>query len=131
LEYSQLEGLTAMIPGVFASRAAGGQITRVGDKSHTMAPHGFYRCAGDDAWVALAVEDDGRWVALRALLREASVAVPDLPALAERKTQEAELDAAVTAWTSQRSPWEVTRACQGAGVAAFPMMDAARLDRDH
>ena len=130
LEYSQVEGLLSMIPGPLARRSAGHDVERLVDKSATMAPHGFYRCAGDDAWVAVAVEDDNRWAALRALLRGAGAVVDDLPTLGERKAQEAALDAVVSAWTAVLSPWEVTNRCQDVGVAAYPMMTVARIAWD-
>lgn len=130
LEYSQVEGLLTMMPGPLMTRSYGAPVPRLVDKSTTMAPHGFFRCAGDDAWVAIAVEDDARWSALRDILRSAEVTVDDFPAFAERKADEVRVDAAVSAWTATRSPWQVTTACQAVGVAAYPLLDCARLARD-
>jgi crotonobetainyl-CoA:carnitine CoA-transferase CaiB-like acyl-CoA transferase len=130
LEYSQVEGLLTMMPGPIMTRSSGAAVARLVDKSPAMAPHGFYRCAGNDAWVAIAVEDDNRWIALRTVLRAAAIEVPDLPTLAERKADEGRLDAGVSAWTGARSPWQVTTVCQRLGVAAYPLMDSARLARD-
>ncbi len=130
LEYAQVEGLLTTMPGPIVTRSGGGAVERLVDKSPTMAPHGFYRCAGDDAWVAIAVEDDDRWGALRTLLRDAGEAVADLDTFTERKSDEAALDAAVSAWTAQRSPWQVTDACQRHGIAAYPLMNSERLARD-
>ena len=61
LEYSQVEGLLTMMPGPIITRSSGMPVERLIDKSPVMSPHGFYRCLGDDAWVAIAVEDDARW----------------------------------------------------------------------
>jgi crotonobetainyl-CoA:carnitine CoA-transferase CaiB-like acyl-CoA transferase len=130
LEYAQVEGLLAMYPGMLLARSVGGAVPRLVDKSQAMAPHGFYRCAGDDAWVAIAVEDDDGWSRLRAVLRADKVHTRALPSLADRKANEAELDRAITAWTSTRSPWQVTTACQDAAVAAYPLMNSARLAWD-
>lgn len=131
LECAQVEGLLSMMPGAFAAEGAGSGLPRLVDKSPDMAPHGFYRCAGDDAWVAIAVEDDMRWAALRLLMARSDVEAGELPTLAARKGHEAEVDAAVSAWTSTRSPWQVTMACQEAGIAAFPLMSSPRLLWDH
>ena len=130
LEYSQVEGLLTMMPGPIMTRSSGAPVPRLVDKSTTMAPHGFFRCAGDDAWVAIAVEDDDRWSALRGVLRAAGIAVDDLPTFAARQADEARLDAAVSDWTGALSPWQATAACQRVGVAAYPLMDSARLARD-
>jgi crotonobetainyl-CoA:carnitine CoA-transferase CaiB-like acyl-CoA transferase len=130
LQYSQVEGLVATFPGHLARRDAGEEVPRLVDKSTTMAPHGYYRCAGDDTWVAIAVEDDERWARLRDIVRRSGVAVADLATVSARLAAQEELDAAVSEWTASRSPSEVTKTCQQAGIAAFPMMDAASLIRD-
>ncbi|MET0626976.1 MAG: CoA transferase [Acidimicrobiia bacterium] len=130
LEYAQVEGLLAMYPGTLLARSMGGDVPRLVDKSPTMAPHGFYRCAGDDAWVAIAVEDDVGWSRLLAVLRAVGIDVDAFSSLDDRKANEGELDVAVTAWTSTRSPWQVTVACQDAGVAAYPLMNSPRLAWD-
>ena len=36
----------------------------LGNRHRTQAPHGVYPCAGDDAWVAIAIHDDTSWRAL-------------------------------------------------------------------
>ena len=40
--------------------------TRYGNRSpyKPAAPHGAYRCAGDDRWIAIACFDDEEWAAL-------------------------------------------------------------------
>ena len=38
-----------------------GDIAPLGNRHPDMAPHGVYRCAGDDAWVAIACRDDADW----------------------------------------------------------------------
>jgi crotonobetainyl-CoA:carnitine CoA-transferase CaiB-like acyl-CoA transferase len=131
LEYAQVEGLLSMIPGPLLAASTGQEVPRLADKSPEMAPHGFFRCAGDDAWVAVAVEDDERWAALRRIVRASGHEVGDLPTLADRKRDEADLDRVVGRWTASRSPWEVTTSCQAVGVAAFPVMTSPRLLWDH
>lgn len=133
LEYAQVHGLVAMMPGAMMSAASGAEVPRLVDKSTTASPHGFYRCAGDDAWVAIAVEDDAQWTRLRSLLVHAAVdigAVESHATVAGRKADEAAVDAAVGVWTATHSPWQVTTACQAIGVAAYPLMNAARLAWD-
>lgn len=130
LQYAQVEGLLSMIPGPLMQQASGSAPQRLADKSLSMAPHGFYRCAGEDAWVAIAVDDDTAWAGLAGLLAAAGVDVGGFDTFPERKEDEDRLDAAVSSWTASLSPWQVTAACQSAGVAAFPLLDAARLLRD-
>ena len=109
-----------MMPGVVMAASVGDPVVRSVDKSSEMAPHGFFRCAGDDTWVAIAVEDDTGWAALRQLLREAGRGTARrLGPLQARKAAEEELDRMVGSWTAELSPWQVTTACQGVGVAAL------------
>jgi benzylsuccinate CoA-transferase BbsF subunit len=127
LEYAQVEGLLAMMPGPIMTRSSGARVSRLADKSPVMSPHGFYRCLGDDAWMAIAVEDDLRWSAFVALLGEAGATLVDLDRFEQRKANEPAIDVAVSAWTAEQSPWQATMACQGIGVAAYPLMNSARL----
>ena len=44
--------------------ATGTVLGRQGNRGPDAAPQGVYRCAGDDAWVALAVEGEEHWAGL-------------------------------------------------------------------
>ena len=66
-----------------------------GNASDHYAPHGVYRCAGEDDWVSLATTTDAEWRSLCAL-------VPDLASMAhhrfgERQQQRATIDQALAA----------------------------------
>ncbi len=56
------ESLVAMIgPSVLDYGANRRLPERCGNISNFMAPHGCYRCNGDDKWIAIAVRDDRDW----------------------------------------------------------------------
>ena len=78
--------LSGAVPGASGNRLA------------WLAPQGCYRCDGDDAWVAVTVDDDERWAAVADLLggaaRDARFAT-----LAGRIEHHDELDALIEAWT--------------------------------
>ncbi len=76
------------------------------------APHGIYRCLGDDRWCALSVADDASFARLCALLECAHLSPS--ARLAERNPVEAR----VAAWFSQRSAEDAVAALTGAGIAA-------------
>jgi len=85
-----------------------------------MAPHGVFRAAGDDRWVALAVEDDAAWQRFAtATGRPELAADPRFATLAARKQHEDELEDVVTAWTAQHTPEAATELLQAAGIPAF------------
>jgi len=83
---------------------------------------GVYPCAGDDAWIAIRIEDDAAWAAFARLagvdepaLRETGAPVRDRTS---RVGDRARIDAAITAWTSARPARDAMLALQAAGVAA-------------
>lgn len=87
------------------------------------APHGVYRCIGDDHWIAIACQDDTAWTALAALMgRPDLAAAPDLATVAGRHARHDELDEAIEAWTERFEQHELAHACQGAGVSAAPVL---------
>jgi len=84
-----------------------------------MAPHGCFRCAGENAWVVVAVTGDEAWPALaRTIGRPDLAADPTLASAEGRREREDELETAIETWTSERSPDEAMAALQAQGVAA-------------
>jgi crotonobetainyl-CoA:carnitine CoA-transferase CaiB-like acyl-CoA transferase len=103
----------------------------MGNRDAWCAPYNCYRCAGDDAWVSIAVTDEGQWAALCGAMGQ--------PALAQdlrfrtsqaRKAHEDSLDAIVGGWTRGLDRWEVTRRLQAVGVGAFPSLNVQELIDD-
>src|SRR5438093_2880377 len=121
IDLSQWETSMAVLPEAIVAWTMNGVAPeRDGNRDPIMAPHGVFRAAGEDRWVAIAVEDDAAWARLAAVLGRVELAADRRFATAPaRKQHEDELEALVTAWTSTRSPEEVTATLQAAGVAAF------------
>jgi crotonobetainyl-CoA:carnitine CoA-transferase CaiB-like acyl-CoA transferase len=84
------------------------------------APHGVFRSAGDDQWVAIAVTTDEQWRALCELMGASGVADLDADA---RQTRVDELEQLVESWTSARSNTEVMDACIAAGIPAHQVQN--------
>ena len=93
---------------------------RDGNRDPHMAPHGIFHAAGDDRWVAIAIEDDAAWARFaRCLGRPELADDARFATLVARKRHEDELEALVTEWTGTRTPEEATVRLQEAGIAAF------------
>lgn len=92
---------------------------RMGNGDHFMAPHGCYRCLGQDQWVTIAVSSDEEWRNLCLAMGKPSLAEDSrfADSLSRRKNKD-ELDSMIQAWTSQRGHDEVTHILQRVGVAA-------------
>ena len=98
-------------------RISGTQPPRDGNRDPHMAPHGVFRCAGEQRWVAIAVRDDDEWRRLRRVHGHArrSPATRASPPLAARKANEDALEALVDGMDAiaappRRSPSALQRA---------------------
>jgi crotonobetainyl-CoA:carnitine CoA-transferase CaiB-like acyl-CoA transferase len=107
---------------------------RTGNRSpfKPAAPHGAYRCTGDDAWLAVACFDEDEWRGLcRVAGRPEWLDDRRFATLADRIENQDELDALVGAWTAGMDAYAAMNALQEAGVPAGVCQTAAdRFDRD-
>jgi len=100
------------------------QPERDGNRDRWMAPHGCFKCRGDDdKWVTIVCGTDAEWQALCSALGKPELANDKrFVNVTARKANEDALEDIITAWTKERDRWEVTEILQKAGVAAFPSM---------
>ena len=91
------------------------------------APHGIYRAAGEDRWVAIAVLSEEDWRRFAAAVAEPWVEDPRFGDAPARLENLAALDAAVEAWTRMRSPEELTALLQSRGVPAYTVANGEDL----
>ncbi|HZQ35377.1 MAG TPA: CoA transferase, partial [Dehalococcoidia bacterium] len=114
VDLSQRESLTTLLGEYvvgysMTSRVPGPQ----GNGHPAWAPHGVFRCDGQDQWVAIAVRNDAEFAALcRVIGREDLAADPRFADGLTRHRHRAELVEPNTAWTSSRSPFEAAAALQ-------------------
>lgn len=132
LDQSQVEaGLQLLGPALLDHFATGRTAERAGNDDPQMFPHGAFACAGTDRWVALAVRDDADWAALcRVIGRDDWAADPALADRERRRARAAQIEAAITAWTSARAPHEAMAALQAAGVPAGAVQSCEELFAD-
>ena len=112
----------------------GRSFARYGNRSpyKPAAPHGAYRCVGDDSWIAIACFEDEEWKSLCRVAGRASW-MEDIRyrSLSSRLDHQDDLDAAVCEWTTQQPARELMERLQAAGVPAGVCQTAAdRCDRD-
>jgi crotonobetainyl-CoA:carnitine CoA-transferase CaiB-like acyl-CoA transferase len=120
IDISQVQCMLPLVAPWYIASAVTGQVPpRRGNRHPTFVPQNCFRCAGDDSWVLISITDDAMWKRLcsvigRSDLREDSV----LATAAGRREREAEIEAAVQAWTQLRMADEAMNMLQAAGVAA-------------
>ena len=129
IEIPQYEAGIHLLDTELIERLANGVTPpRRGNHSPEMAPHGLYRCDGDDRWLALAARDTDDWLNICEVIDRADLSArDDLRSLAGRQAKTEELDAAITAWTSEQELWSAARRFEQAGVPAGPNEDIEEL----
>jgi crotonobetainyl-CoA:carnitine CoA-transferase CaiB-like acyl-CoA transferase len=130
IDLSQLESVTAYMGPMLLDLANNGTIPEPPANRSQEAPgtpHGVYRCAGDDRWVAISVLSDDDWRRFAKLVAEPWPGEARFGTAVSRLEHADALDAAVERWTSVRSPEEVTALCQRHAVAAFTVANGEDL----
>jgi len=103
----------------------------MGNRHPHMAPHGCYRCKGNDMWVVIAISSDEEWRAFCQAIgsppwtRNARFA----DQLSRWENQD-ELDGLIQEWTLQRDHYEAMHILQAAGVAGGPVLTGMEILND-
>ena len=132
VEVSMTEALTGMIPeAVMEYSLTGGEQPRAGNRDGRRAPHGVFRCLGEEKWVAISVRNDGQF---RALAQAAGnlgwAADAQFATTAARLENQDALESLLQEWTAGQETAEVVAALQVAGVPAAPVSDTAEVLAD-
>ena len=94
------------------------------------APHGVYRCAGVDNWLAVSCFTEAEWQELARIIG-VDPAEPELATLERRLENQDYVDALVERWTSGMDRYEAMELFQQSGVPAGVCQTAGdRCDRD-
>jgi benzylsuccinate CoA-transferase BbsF subunit len=121
VDLSMAEVVTSMMGPAFEDYFVNGRSgAPQGNDTSYAAPNGVYPCAGDDAWVAVSVETDAQWDALRRTVADPALDDAAYCSLAGRQQAREAIDAAIARWTRARTALEATGALQRAGVPAGP-----------
>ena len=132
IEIAMSETLQSLMPEAIAAYGLAGQTERrLGNRHRWKAPHGIYRCQGDDAWVAISVANNKQWRGLCEVLGQPRLAEDEECSTSEkRKRIEHTLDALVTEWAQDLTPDEAATRLQQAGVPASKVLNARDLVED-
>jgi len=132
IDLSQVEAMTCTVGDAIVDYTMNKRVQRRrGNRHPFMAPHGYYRCKGDDLWVAIAVSSDEEW-------KSFSKAIGNPPWTREERfadslgrwSNQDELDELVEEWTIQHDHYEVMNTLQKAGIAAGAVLTSAELLAD-
>ena len=132
IDLAQAEVAATMVAeAVVEHTMTGRSPIRRGNGDIAMAPHGCYRCKGDDKWVSIAVATDEEWQALCKVMGHPELALEAeyADALSRWQNQDA-LDRLIKSWTTKYSHYEVMEILHGAGIAAGPSLNGEELLND-
>jgi crotonobetainyl-CoA:carnitine CoA-transferase CaiB-like acyl-CoA transferase len=132
VELAMIEGEFQVLADAYLDFAWNGrERMRCGNDHPRFAPHDAFRSLGEDAWVAIAVEDDEQWRELcRVIGRDDLAADPRYARVPERHVNRASLRPVIEAWTSTRTHYEAQEALQAAGVPAGAVLNCLELLSD-
>lgn len=134
VDLSQFEAISSLVgPGLLDLLNRDTASQPVGNRSQEApaAPHGVYRCRGEDRWGAIAVFSDEKWRSLcRVMGNPTWAAQPRFASLASRLQHREDLDRHLETWTRRVAPEDVASRLQAVGVAASVVANGADLDRD-
>jgi crotonobetainyl-CoA:carnitine CoA-transferase CaiB-like acyl-CoA transferase len=86
---------------------------RWGNQDRWYAPHGTYRCRGEDSWVSIAVRSQEEWQRLCVLIDQAWTADPRFADAESRRQNAPVLDEHLASWTTAREAQEIMGLLQG------------------
>ncbi len=112
LDLSQAEAaIHFLAPAILDHTVNGADPTRMGNSDRFLAPHGVYRCAGPDRWVAIACETDEQRLALADEIGGVT-------------------DPEIEAWTAIRPVADVEKALQARGVPVHGVQNSGECWTD-
>ncbi len=132
IDVSQVEAMASLLGSAVLEYTVNSELPEpVGNRSAEAAPHGVYRCQGDDRWCAIAVFSDEEWRGFcRALGNPPWTEDSRFSTLSRRLGNVDELDRWVAEWAMEHTAEEVMALLQQEGVAAGVVQDARDLAND-
>jgi crotonobetainyl-CoA:carnitine CoA-transferase CaiB-like acyl-CoA transferase len=129
VEVAQVEAMLSFAGDLYLEYGmTGAEPPRLANRHRSMAPHGTYRCAGEDSWVAIAVGTDAEFASLCGVIGRPELAQDDRFAdVISRHRNQDELDAIVSQWTATLSHRDAAAQLQAAGVSAMPVLTIPEL----
>jgi crotonobetainyl-CoA:carnitine CoA-transferase CaiB-like acyl-CoA transferase len=132
IDLAQIEATAYTLGSTYLETSVNGDDPQPKGNHYALAaPHGCYRCAGEDRWCAISVRDNREWSAFCEVIGRADL--PNDPRFADpplRLARRAELDAFAQEWTRGRTAEEVMSRLQSAGVPAGIVQTGADLLKD-
>jgi benzylsuccinate CoA-transferase BbsF subunit len=132
IDLAQLEGTAATLGVTYLETSVNGDDPRPkGNHYAVAAPHGCYRCQGEDRWCVISARTEAEWRSFCGVIgRQGLASDARFLDLESRIKNRMELDAIVQEWTQARTAEEVMTKLQAAGVPSGVVQTGADLLKD-
>jgi crotonobetainyl-CoA:carnitine CoA-transferase CaiB-like acyl-CoA transferase len=132
IDMSQAENMTHSLSQAFMDYSMNRRIqSSLANRDAAKAPQGVYRCAGDDAWIAISCHDDADFESLcRVMGRDDLASDGRFSDGAARWRNQDALDPEISAWTIDKDHVELFHRLQAAGIDAAPVYNVAEVFAD-
>ena len=131
IDLAQIEGTAYTLGTTYLEASVNGDDPKPqGNHYGVAAPHGCYRCRGDDRWCVISVRNDDEWCSFCRVVGAPELTDSRFADRQARLKHSSELDAIVQQWTETRSAEDVMTKLQSAGVAAGVVQTGADLLND-
>ncbi|MBT6277670.1 MAG: CoA transferase, partial [Chromatiales bacterium] len=118
-------------PALLTRQATGREPVRIGNRHPVLAPHGCFRCKGDNRWMVVAVIDAKAWRTLATIIGRADLCGDsELDSVPGRQPRHVELAAAVADWARDQDARAGATLLQAAGVMAAPIHHFDQVEVD-
>jgi crotonobetainyl-CoA:carnitine CoA-transferase CaiB-like acyl-CoA transferase len=123
--------LNAAVEQVLTWQTENRLLQRDGNRSPHVAPQNLYACKGTEQWLALSVEKDSHWRALRELMGFPEWAShPELDSVSGRLAAKDRIDGELARWCVHQELPEVVEALLEKGIPAAPVVPAREVDQN-
>ncbi len=132
IDVSQLESSVSVMGEHIVGYQMDGTLPKNrGNRHPTLAPHGAYRCQGDDRWITIAVTSDAEWRRLCEVMEMPELTQNEkFSGLLARHRNQDDLNSIISGWTAEKDAIELMGLLQDNGIAAAPVMSGEDIFND-
>ncbi|MFC1995045.1 CaiB/BaiF CoA transferase family protein [Chloroflexota bacterium] len=132
IDISMCESNMAFIPEAIMDFVFNGVVRgRMGNRDEWMAPHGCYRCKGEDKWISITIRADEEWRRLCAIMGNNKLAHDErFSDTIARWQHQSEMDTLIEEWTANYTHYEVMEMLQEADIPAGCCLNSEELLAD-
>jgi len=132
IDMSQFETSVSFLSQAVLDYTVNERVTSaVGNRCDAAAPHGAYRCQGDDRWCVIAASDEEEWKTFCKVISDPEWTIESrFSTFLGRKKNEDELDRLIEQWSIEHAPEQVMQMMQAAGVPAGVVQTGRDIQSD-